>query len=291
MIKRILISALLIGVVLNNCYSWGYKAHQKIVGTAVFILPFEMIGFYKKHIDYLTDNASKPDTKKFVNETESTNHYIDIEHYGLHPFDSLPQNWCEATYKFTEDTLKKYGICPWHISLVLYELTEAFRNIDYDKILYYSVYISHYISDLNVPFHCTQYYDGKTVEQKGIHKLFETRIPDINMNKYNFWVGKAQYLKNPEESIWQTAKESYQLVDTLLKSIDYLNSSFSVDQRYTYESAGNLTNLVYSEEYANAYDEKTNGVVEERIKNSIYLTACLWYTAWINAGQPNLINN
>jgi hypothetical protein len=31
-----------------------------------------------------------------------------------------------------------------------------------------------------------------------------------------------------------------------------------------------------------------NGMVERRMRQSIYAIASFWYTAWINAGQPDL---
>jgi hypothetical protein len=30
------------------------------------------------------------------------------------------------------------------------------------------------------------------------------------------------------------------------------------------------------------------GMVERRMRQSIYAVASFWYTAWVNAGQPNL---
>ena len=71
--------------------------------------------------------------------------------------------------------------------------------------------------------------------------------------------------------------------------MDKLNNEFPEDLKYTFESTGNLTNRVYTEEFARAYNKQTNDIVEEKMKQSIYLTACLWYTAWVNAGQPELI--
>jgi hypothetical protein len=29
-------------------------------------------------------------------------------------------------------------------------------------------------------------------------------------------------------------------------------------------------------------------MVERRMRQSIYTIACFWYTAWVNAGQPDL---
>ena len=37
-----------------------------------------------------------------------------------------------------------------------------------------------------------------------------------------------------------------------------------------------------------AYDKKLNGMIERRMRQSIYAIACFWYTAWVNAGQPDL---
>jgi hypothetical protein len=31
-----------------------------------------------------------------------------------------------------------------------------------------------------------------------------------------------------------------------------------------------------------------NGMVERRMRQSVYAVASCWYTAWVNAGQPDL---
>jgi hypothetical protein len=289
--KKIQIFILTLSILIfnyNKCFSWGFNAHKTIVRTAVYILPFEMIGFYKKHIDYLAEHSGDPDKRKFVDEKEGQNHYIDIDYYRNIPFDSIPRNWCNAVAKFTEDTLLKYGIAPWHIMSVFYSLTESFRQKDYQKIIHYSTYISHYISDIHVPFHCTQYYDGKTPSQKGIHSLFETKIPDLLSQKYDFWIGKPEYLNNPSQNLWNIIKENNDIVDSLFNAMDRLNSYFPEDLRYVYESKGNLTNKNFTDEYAMEFNKLTGDIVEQRMKESIYLTACFWYTAWVNAGQPDL---
>ena len=37
-----------------------------------------------------------------------------------------------------------------------------------------------------------------------------------------------------------------------------------------------------------AYHKLLNGMVERRMRQSIQTIAGLWYTAWVNAGQPDL---
>jgi hypothetical protein len=40
--------------------------------------------------------------------------------------------------------------------------------------------------------------------------------------------------------------------------------------------------------YSIAYNKKLQGMVERRMRASVYATASFWYTAWVNAGQPDL---
>lgn len=40
-----------------------------------------MFGFYKRHIDYVTDHATDPDSRRYAVAAEAPRHYIDIDHY------------------------------------------------------------------------------------------------------------------------------------------------------------------------------------------------------------------
>src|SRR5438552_2121479 len=80
----------------EDSFSWGFFGHKRINKMAVFTLPPEMIGFYKKHVDYITDHAVDPDRRRNVNPDEAPRHYIDLDHYGAHPFDSIPKWWKNA---------------------------------------------------------------------------------------------------------------------------------------------------------------------------------------------------
>ena len=43
-----------------------------------------------------------------------------------------------------------------------------------------------------------------------------------------------------------------------------------------------------SSAYTIAYDKMLDGMVERRMRQSIFAIASFWFTAWINAGQPDL---
>src|SRR5687768_11864940 len=93
--------------------TWGFFAHKKVNQLAVFTLPSGMITYYKKSIDYLSVHAVDADKRRYSDQQEACRHYIDLDHYGKHPFDSIPKKWKEAIAKFSEDTLNAYGIVPW----------------------------------------------------------------------------------------------------------------------------------------------------------------------------------
>ena len=269
-------------------YSWGFFAHQKINRMAVFTLPDEMIGFYKKHIEYISQHAVDPDRRRNVSADEAPRHYIDIDRYGKYPFDSVPHWWKNAVKKYSEDTLKANGIVPWHIETMMYRLTEAFKKENLNLILRYSADLGHYIADAHVPLHTTENYNGQMTNQKGIHGFWESRIPELKSESYNYWVGRALYIDMPIELAWSAVKASHAEVDSVLQFEAILNAKYSPDKKYSFENRGNTLIQVYSVEYTNDYDKMLDGMVERRMRAAIIAVGSMWYTAWVNAGKPDL---
>lgn len=270
---------------------WGFFAHKKINRMAVFTLPEDMLGFYKKHIEFITEHAVDPDKRRYAVKEEAARHYIDIDHYAhdsLNPFEVVPQKWEDAVAKFTEDTLQAYGIVPWHLQVMMNKLTWAFKNEDVDMILKYSSEIGHYIGDAHVPLHTTENYNGQLTNQKGIHGFWESRIPELLSGDYDFFIGNALYVDNLLEDAWQTVKESHYAVDSVLEFERILNSEYPTDQKYIYEERGQQTLKTYSAEYTTEYSDRLDGMVERRMRQAIVSVGSYWYTAWVNAGKPDL---
>lgn len=279
---------LLIIFITSDTYSFGFFAHRKINRMAVFALPTQMISFYKKHIEYITEHAIDPDKRARVIDGEDIKHYIDLEDYGYKPFDSLPNYWNDAVRKYSEDTLIKYGINPWWINKLLYSLQIAFNDEDIEGVLYLSANIGHYIADACTPLHTTKWYDGKTWGQKGIHSFWETRIPELEADNYNYYVFDAKYINEPQMYLWQLVKESNEAVDTIFNIENYLQKNFSNDRKFVFEEKGTIVKKQFSREYVNEFNKLTNSMVERRMLNAVKAIASIWYTAWINAGQPDL---
>jgi hypothetical protein len=178
---------------------------------------------------------------------------------------------------------------------MLQRLTTAFKEKDQAKILKLSAETGHYIADLHVPLHANSNHNGQFTDQKGIHGFWESRIPELLADKeWDFFIGKAEYITNPSDFIWKRVLESGAAADTVLKYEKQLSKTFPADQKFSFEDRNGIIIRQYSAAYSKAFNEKLKGMVERRMRQSIYAVASCWYTAWVNAGQPDLtklINN
>ena len=269
------------------CFCWGFFGHQKINYYAVFLLPPEMIGFYKTHIQFLSEHAVDPDMRRYAVKEEAPRHYIDMDLYENR--DSIPKKWNDALEKYGNDSLQAKGIVPWWIQTMQYRLTEAFRQKDGKRILKLSAEIGHYIGDAHVPLHATSNHNGQYSDQKGIHGFWESRVPELLAEKeWNFFIGHAVYLQSPREFIWDRVFESAAAVDTVLAAEKILTLKFSSDKKYAFEERNGKLIRQYSTSFTSKYDALLKGMVERRMQQAIYAVACFWYTAWVDAGQPDL---
>ena len=280
----------------QQVFCWGFYAHKRINYYAVFLLPPEMMVLYKPNIDFISEHAVDPDKRRYAVPEEGARHYIDIDHYGKYPYDSLPEKWNDAVAKYSEDTLNAFGIVPWWVQTMLYKLTTAFKEKNQAKIMKYSAEIGHYIADSHVPLHANSNHNGQFTDQKGIHGFWESRIPELLAEKdppaggWDFFIGKAEYIKNPSDFIWKRVLESAAASDTVLKYEKELTKNFPSDQKFSFEDRNGLTIRQYSSAFSRKYNDLLKGMVEKRMRQSIYAVASFWYTAWVNAGQPDLKN-
>jgi len=287
-LKKLALSLLILFLHLE-CFCWGFYGHKKINNYAVFLLPPQMLVLYKPHIDFITDHAVDPDMRRYAMAGEGARHYIDIDIYGKYPFTALPRKWNDAVNKFSKDSLQLHGIVPWWVQTMLYRLTDAFKEKNQAKILKLSAEIGHYIADAHVPLHANSNHNGQQTNQQGIHGFWESRIPELLADKeWDFFIGKADYINDPGNFIWQRVLESAAAADTVLRYEKELSEQFPADQKFSFEDRGGVLIRQYSSAYTKAYDIKLKGMVERRMRMAIYSVASFWYTAWVNAGEPDL---
>ena len=248
-----------------------------------------MMVLYKPNIAFITEHAVDPDKRRYAMPGEGARHYIDIDRYGKYPFPELPKKWTDAVAKFSEDTLKAYGIVPWWVQIMLHRLTDAFKEKNQASILKLSAELGHYIADAHVPLHANSNHNGQYTNQQGIHGFWESRVPELLADKeWDFFIGKAEYIQDPGNFIWQRVLESAAAADSVLKFEKELTLAFPADQKFSFEYRNGVIIRQYSSSFTKAYDAKLKGMIERRMRQAIYAVASFWYTAWVNAGEPDL---
>jgi len=270
------------------CTSWGFYAHREINKMAVFTLPPELMFFYKKHLDFITEKAVSPDKRRYIISREAPKHYLDVEYYTDSILIKRP-DWRQASVLYPQDSMQAHGMLPWNLIRLTYYLKEAFLQQDVKAILKLSADMGHYTGDLHVPLHTTRNYNGQLTGQHGIHGLWESRLPELYAaSRYDFYQGRADYIQDIHKVVWDALTESRNAVDSVLMFERTIHNVFREDKIYSYEDRNGKTVLVYSAAYCEAYHKALHHMVERRMRAAIKMTGDLWYTCWVNAGSPDL---
>ncbi len=207
---------------------------------------------------------------------------------------ALEEFFLEAPYRKLDhllfiDKFSPYGILPYHLESYYYQLVAAFQKKDRDRILRISTEMGHYLGDACVPLHATENYNGQLTNQIGIHAFWESRIPELFAEQsFDPIIGKARYLVDPQKYFWDLVLESNRLVEDVLRIEKELSLEFPGDRQYCYVERLGRTVRTQCEEYALAYKQRMNGMVEDRWKRSILAVGSVWYSAWLDAGSPDL---
>ncbi|HTL09915.1 MAG TPA: zinc dependent phospholipase C family protein [Chitinophagaceae bacterium] len=275
--------------------SWGTWGHQHINHAAVFALPDSMRSFFYNHIDFITEESVIPDVRKYTlnDKAEFARHYIDLESFQTSPADSVPRGVKEAYSKYDSKFLDKNGLLPWYMIEVVQKLTRAFQDKKKAEILFLAADLGHYVGDAAQPLHTSLNHDGQLTDQKGIHAFFESQLLEQFGSSYNFYTGNAVYIPDVQKEVWKLINDSHRLADTLLLAEKQLSRSFDTGNVYMKSPAGVIVKNKYNQPvhsyaYASAYHNALNGMVQRQIRVAIAATANLWYTAWVNAGRPDL---
>lgn len=272
----------------RQAQAWGFFGHRLLNRLAVYTLPPAMIGFYKANIEYLTVNATRPDSRRTVVAGEAPKHFLDVDRYGDSAAYKMPRRYADAVARYGEDSLLRHGIVPWNVASMKNQLTAAFQARDTDRILHLSADLGHYIADACVPLHTTRNYNGQLTNQRGIHGLWESRLPELLSADYDLFSGQAEYLEKPTEAIWAAVIRSHVALDSVLRFERELTAQYPADRKFGYEQRGSQTIRTYSREFSKAYHARLNGQVERQMRYASALIGDFWFTCWVDGGSPDL---
>ena len=265
--------------------NWGFYAHKKINKLAIFTLPPPLINLYKRHLDEIINYAVLPDQRRHSLDLEAARHYIDLDRYPIKDIQYL--TWENAILKYSEDSLQKHGIVPWNIQTYFRQLKYAFIARDTIRIIKISAELGHYVADAHVPLHTTSNYDGQQTNQVGIHSFWESQIPELLQEKLDDWIGPAEYIPNLLRSSWDWVIESHGMLPDLFNGEKIINTRVPDSHKYKLSQKGKRLEKIYTEHYIEAYHKQLDNQVEKRYLASIKHIGSLWYSAWLEAGEPD----
>jgi S1/P1 nuclease len=280
---------LILSSVILICSGWGFLVHRTVAQLAVYQLPKKMRLFFYKNINYLVKESVRPDLRRNGDPTENAKHFIDLEMYGDSAEWKMPLHWEDAVKIYTKDTLLKYGYVPYVVIMQKNKLTEAFRNGNKDSILFYATDLGHYIGDAHVPLHSSANYDGQLTNQKGLHNLWETMIPEMEIDKYDLYNHhEAKYISNPEEAIWNAVRSGHDLLTNVFAMEKEASKNFTDSAKYRVQIRNGKEFKSYTSSFAKTYSELLGKSINEQLLRSSNLIADFWYTSWADAGKPDL---
>jgi hypothetical protein len=231
------------------------------------------------------------------------NYHIDMYRNFLYEyrFDPIIKIEKEALYNVTgidvkeysefyfDNDIVNYGISPYFLEYFYSRLVYAFDNRDIDQILKISADIGHYISDAHVPLHTTLNYNGQLTGQIGIHAFWESRLPELYADfSYDFIVGRAEYIENIRDYVWEIIKSSHELLPEVLEKERLIKAEFPEDKQFCYDERLGKTIWIQCPEFSKAYHDSMGDMVESRMRASVLAIGSIWYSAWVDAGQPDL---
>jgi S1/P1 Nuclease len=259
---------------ITSIFPWGTKAHELINKKAVELLPSEMNQF-KIFKGYLEEHAADADKRKAFDKSEPPKHYIDIDYYKEFLNGHMIENKQKLISIYGDSIITKEGLLPWATLQTFNNLVKAFKEKNKNKILFYASDLGHYVGDGHQPMHTVMNYNGQLTGQKGVHFRYEVTMVDSNLDELQNVANpcEVKYVKNVLPFIFNYITNANSVCGLLFEA-----------DRYAFKIAGSRENS----EYYKLLWFRTKYITKYQIAKSEEDTSSLLYTAWINAGKPDL---
>lgn len=205
----------------------------------------------------------------------------------------LPTYFCGSEWEVNGvlfiDTMAHHGLLPIRIINRYNALVRAYMDRAKDDILRLMSDLGHYIGDAHVPLHTTVNYNGQLSGQDGIHAFWETSIPELLLkDSFDLFVGRAEYVEDVRSAAWNMIRSSHEKVDSVLSIEKKLRANWPEDEQICPVLRNGQPQFLPCPEFIRAYSSEMNGMVERQFRKCIRSIADLWWSAYVDAGQPKL---
>jgi hypothetical protein len=252
--------------------AWGNNANRLIVNRAVDTLPPDLRQFFDANRSILLQHVNDPFVTVEKIPAERKNQFLYLEKYGRFPFDTLPRSYKIAVSKFGKSKLESNGLLPWQIGVYSAKLTEAMHVGKWEDAKLYAAVLASYVAAAHDPFNTTENVDGHLSAQNGVNERFGTALVDRYSSFFFMRPNDAAYIADPTDHAFEACLSSHSWLETIL-----------------YADRDSRRGLnAYTDEYYDHFYNQAGAVLIRQISDAATDVGSYWFTAWKNAGQPQL---
>jgi hypothetical protein len=273
---RIVAGALFIVLVAG----WGAVGHRIINGNVILHLP-PIMGKFIQQVAFLTAHASDADNRKGGDGQkpyilkEGPRHFIDIDSYPEFASKSVPTSFSTVIARYDSATVFNYGTNPWASVWTLDSLTAQLHRADWQDVWQSAADLGHYVGDAHQPLHATKDYDGRSsiAGSNGVHSRYETGMINAYQTAIIIRPDSVHFIASPIDFMFGIVYQSNSYVDSIY-----------IADVYARQVSGGQTSQMY-------YDtlwSRCKGFTQLQFQRATVDYADLLYTAWVNAGSPDL---
>ncbi|MCL5006422.1 MAG: hypothetical protein M1404_07780 [Acidobacteria bacterium] len=273
--RVLVVLTMLVGASLSGsrlAYAWGPKAHRLCNDWAIGTLPGKLHDFFQANRSFILAHSNDPEMWIKKDRYERMRQYIFLDKYGLFPYLGLPESYEMAVKKYGSGRIVHNGVLPWQIGEYSLKLTEALNAGNWEEVKLDAAALGFYVADAHDPLHTTRNYDGQLTDQKGLATRFGTELVDRYSHFFIFRPDDATKIDDPTEHAFQMVLEANTWVDQIILA----------DRRARDGLPG------YTDEYYDRFYSRVGSTAMREISEAAHDIGSYWYTAWLNAGRPEL---
>ncbi|HET7292592.1 MAG TPA: hypothetical protein VFM88_09215 [Vicinamibacteria bacterium] len=244
-------------------FGFGPTAHQAVGAEAIEALPGGLKSFYKANRLEMGSLALEPSFPD-----EGSERRFPIDRVLAFPFLDLETSEKE----YVAHRGASPGRLPWLIQESYGRLVEAFKARDKAKVLSESDMLLGLVTDFSNPLAVTDNADGQKTEMHGLWARFSIKLPEAMQRRLKLEAEAARFLDAPDRQLLWMLVGTYVWVDNLLYA----------------EALAKRGQTGYGERYFEALEVRAGPILRDRLAQAATDAASYWYTAWTNAGRPDL---
>ncbi len=270
--------------VTSSVRAWGYDGHRRINYRAAHILSGQFGKFLTKHADALALYGPIPDFNKSTDPNEFPRHFIDADLYADYPFNSVPRDYDSLLVKYGQTDVRQWGTAPWAIEETCDRIIKFLRQGRFEEAVYFMGVLGHYVSDLHMPLHTIENYNGQLTGNDGIHFRWEVRLVDDYVTTIA-GSGSNGDIQDPLGTAFKIVRESYAKHNRILDADTKARAKLTPAQAKRLDSYDILS---FEKEYLDTLYLETQDILYDRLGKAVTSIAAYWLYCYNTAGSPNL---